>query len=252
MIFAANWKMHIPPAEARAFAKSFLSVVARQEGRTLAFFPSAVSIEAAADAFAGRGDVLVGAQDIHWEPKGAFTGATSVALARNAGAGCALVGHSERRHVFGETDADTRRKVRALFDGGLIPFLCVGEKLEEREAGQTTAVVLRQLDAAASGLSTDEMSRLVVAYEPVWAIGTGRNATPEDAAEVHTSIRGALGSPGVPILYGGSVSKANVVALLGRSEVDGVLVGGASLDAAGWAEVVTLGTRAKVDVGPTS
>ena len=247
MIFAANWKMHIPPAEARAFAKAFLSAVAPREGRTLAFFPNAVSIESSASAFSGRQDVMVGAQDLHWEPKGAFTGATSVQLARSAGAACALVGHSERRHVFGETDEDTRRKVRALFDGGLVPYLCVGEKLEEREAGRTTAVVLRQLDAATNGLTGDELSRLVVAYEPVWAIGTGKNATPEDAAEVHRAIREALGTGVVPILYGGSVNKGNVEALLARPEIDGALVGGASLDAAGWAEVVTLGTQAKVD-----
>jgi triosephosphate isomerase len=251
MIFAANWKMHIGPAEARAFAKPFLSAVAPREGRTLAFFPSAVSIEAAAGAFSGRSDVLVGAQDIHWEPKGAFTGAVSVQLAKSAGGACALVGHSERRHVFGESDEETRRKVRALSDGGLTPFLCVGEKLEEREAGQTTAVVLRQLDAATNGLSSAELSRLVVAYEPVWAIGTGKNATPDDAAEVHSAIRDALGTALVPILYGGSVNKGNVAALLSRPEIDGVLVGGASLDPAGWAEVVTLGTQAKVDAGQT-
>ena len=249
MIFAANWKMHITPAEARAFAKSFLAAVAPRDGRTLAFFPSAVSIESSASAFAGRPDVMVGAQDIHWEPKGAFTGATSVPLARNAGAVCALVGHSERRHVFGESDEDTRRKVRALCDAGLAPFLCVGEKLEEREAGRTTAVVLRQLDAAMKGLSGDERARLVVAYEPVWAIGTGKNATPDDAAEVHSAIREALGTTVVPILYGGSVNKGNIAALLARPEIDGVLVGGASLDAAGWAEVVKLGTDAKVDAG---
>lgn len=251
MIFAANWKMHIAPAEARAFATTFLSAVPPRQGRTLAFFPSAVSIEASASAFSGRGDLIVGAQDIYWEPRGAFTGETSVQLARGAGAVCALVGHSERRHVFGESDEDTRRKVRALLDAGLIPFLCVGEKLEEREAGQTTAVVCRQLDAAVAGLSPAELSRLVVAYEPVWAIGTGKNATPDDAALVHAAIREALGSPAVPILYGGSVNKGNVASLLSRPEVDGVLVGGASLDASGWAEVVTVGTQAKVDAGLT-
>ena len=239
--------MHVTPAEARAFAGIFLARVPAAAGRTLAFFPSAVALEAAAAVFHRRDDVIVGAQDVHWEPKGAFTGATSVALAAGAGAKCALVGHSERRHVFGETDADTRRKVRAIFDGGLIPFLCVGEKLAEREAGQTTAVVLRQLDAAINGLSSSELGRLVVAYEPVWAIGTGKNATPDDASEVHSAIRTALGPAVVPILYGGSVNKGNVAALLSRPGIDGVLVGGASLDAAGWAEVVNLGTQAKVD-----
>lgn len=238
MIFAANWKMNLTPSEARVFARAFLPLVVPRAGRTLAFFPSAVALEAAAAAFAARGDVLVGAQDVYWEPKGAFTGATSVALVRGAGATCALVGHSERRHVFGESDDDTRRKVRALFDGGCAPFLCVGEKLAEREAGLTTAVVLRQLDAATNGLSSAELSRLVVAYEPVWAIGTGLNATPEDAAEVHLAIRDALGTDAVPILYGGSVNKGNVAALGSRPEIDGVLVGGASLDPLGWADVV--------------
>jgi triosephosphate isomerase len=246
MIFAANWKMHVTPAEARAFAELFLSRVPVLAGRTLAFFPSAVALDATAAAFGNRSDLRIGAQDVYWEPKGAFTGATSAALARSAGAVCALVGHSERRHVFGESDADTRRKVRALFDAGLTPYLCVGEKLEERESGQTMSVVLRQLDAATNGLSTHELGMLVVAYEPVWAIGTGRNATPADAAEVHVTIREALGNPGVPILYGGSVNKGNVAALLARSEIDGVLVGGASLEPAVWAEVVTLGSAAKV------
>ena len=129
MIFAANWKMQVTPAEARAFAELFLSKVPPRAGRTLAFFPSAVALETTSAAFSSREDVEVGIQDVYWEPKGAFTGATSVGLARGAGATCALVGHSERRHVFGESDADTRRKVRALFDVGLIPYLCVGEKL---------------------------------------------------------------------------------------------------------------------------
>ena len=246
MIFAANWKMNVTPAEARAFAELFLASTPLQDGRTLAFFPSAVALESTAAAFGSRPDIQVGAQDVYWEPKGAFTGATSATLARGAGAACALVGHSERRHVFGESDADTRRKVRAVFDAGLTPYLCVGEKLEEREAGQTMGVVLRQLDAATNGLSTEELSKLIVAYEPVWAIGTGRNATPDDAAEVHLSIREALGSEVVPVLYGGSVNKGNVAALLARPEIDGVLVGGASLDPAGWAEVVALGSAAKV------
>ena len=249
MIFAANWKMNITPAEARDFTALFVERVPAQNGRTLAFFPSAVALETTAAALSNRADVTVGAQDVYWEAKGAFTGATSTALARSAGARCALVGHSERRHVFGESDDDTRRKVRAVLDAGLAPYLCVGEKLEEREAGQTAAVVLRQLTTATNGLSGDELGMLVIAYEPVWAIGTGRNATPEDAAEVHVAIRDALGMVTVPILYGGSVSKTNVEALLSRPEIDGVLVGGASLDAAVWAEVVTLGTRAKVDAG---
>jgi len=242
MIFAANWKMNITPAEARAFAETFLARVSPQAGRTLAFFPSAVALEATAQAFKGQPGVVVGAQDVYWMPNGAFTGATSVALARGSGATCALVGHSERRQAFQETDADTRRKVRALLDGGLTPFLCVGESQALYERDLTMPTVLGQLEAACDGLSGDEVSRLVVAYEPVWAIGTGYTATPEDAAEVHTAIRGALGTDQVPILYGGSVNKGNVAALMARPEIQGVLVGGASLDPDGWAEVVARGS----------
>lgn len=245
MIFAANWKMNLGPAEARRFAARFLGLVPGVPGRRLVFFPSAVSLEATAEAMRGREDVSVGAQDVHWEPKGAFTGATSVALAAAAGATGALVGHSERRHVFGETDAETRRKVAALLQGGLVPMLCVGEKLDQRDAAETEAVVLRQLRAGCDGLEPGELQKLRVAYEPVWAIGTGRNATPEDAAIVHRALRGALaslGAPSVPILYGGSVNAGNIAELMARPEIDGVLVGGASLDPAGWAEVVRLGT----------
>jgi triosephosphate isomerase len=243
-IFAANWKMNISPAECRRFAERFLVRVSPSPERRLVFFPSAVAIEAAAQAFSQRTDIEIGCQDVHWEPKGAFTGATSVALAASAGARCILIGHSERRHVFGESDEDTRRKVRAVLDGGLDPFLCVGEKLEQREAGETERVVVRQLEAACDGLSPAEAGRLVIAYEPVWAIGTGRNATPDDAAAVHRTIRSVLtarGGESVPILYGGSVNQTNVQALMARPEIDGVLVGGASLDPEGWAEVVTLG-----------
>ncbi len=245
MIFAANWKMNLGPAEARQFAERFLGLVPAVPGRQLVFFPSAVSLEATAGAMRGREDVSVGAQDVYWEPKGAFTGATSVSLAAAAGATGALVGHSERRHVFGETDAETRRKVAALLQGGLVPTLCVGEQLEQRDAGQTEVVVLRQLHAACEGLAVGELQRLVIAYEPVWAIGTGRNATPEDAAVVHRALRGALGALGagsVPILYGGSVNAGNVAELMARPEIDGVLVGGASLNPDGWADVVRLGT----------
>ena len=242
LTFAANWKMHVPPAEARAFAERFLSLTEAAPGRSLWFFPSAVALEATAQAFAERADIQVGAQDVHWEPKGAFTGATSVPLARGAGARGALVGHSERRHVFGETDAETAKKVQALLGASMMAMLCVGEKLPEREAGQTEAVCLRQLRAGLAGVTGAQWDQIRIAYEPVWAIGTGRNATPQDAAAVHRAIRAelaALGAPGrVPVLYGGSVNKGNVLALLAEEELDGVLVGGASLDVEGWAEMV--------------
>ncbi len=239
ILFAANWKMQMHPGEARTFLERFLTLDQPRAGRTVAFFPPAVSIEAVADLLREHEHCLVGAQDVYWEPKGAFTGATSVALARGAGAGAALIGHSERRHVFGETDEETARKLRAVLDGGLLAMLCVGEKLEEREAGETEAVVRRQLTAALAGV--EPHADLVVAYEPVWAIGTGRNATPADAAGVHRTIREVLTGLGLPgetrVLYGGSVKPGNVGGLLAEEGIDGVLVGGASLDPESWAAI---------------
>lgn len=241
LLFAANWKMHLGPEDARGYLKTFRARYNRREDREVWFFPPAVSVEAAAQATRERGDLVVGAQDIYWEPKGAFTGAISAPLALQAGARATLVGHSERRHVFGETDADTRRKVAAALSAGLVPMLCVGETLAERDAGHTAAVVVRQLAGALGGLDGAALARVVVAYEPVWAIGTGRNATPADAGAVHREIRGWLGGRGAPaprILYGGSVNARNAAELLAERELDGVLVGGASLDPDGWAQLV--------------
>ena len=240
LLFAANWKMNLGPTEARAYATRFRESCSPSPDRDTWFFPPAVSLEAAARAFGGGANTLVGAQDIHWEPKGAFTGATSAGLAREAGAQAVLIGHSERRHVFGETDADTARKLGAALREGLVPVLCVGEKIEERERGETDAVVRRQLLGAISGFPSVELGSLLVAYEPVWAIGTGRNATPSDAAAVHAGLRKLLGEKGltgVRILYGGSVSQGNVADLLAEPEIEGVLVGGASLDPEGWARI---------------
>ncbi|MGE0441479.1 MAG: triose-phosphate isomerase [Gemmatimonadales bacterium] len=241
LIFAANWKMQIGPAEARDFLRQFLDGFAPADGRSYWFFPPAVSVEAAAGATAGQRAVAVGVQDVYWEPKGAFTGATSVPLARAAGARLVLVGHSERRHVFGETDQDTARKVEAVLAGGLDALLCVGETLAQREAGETERVVVSQLINGLDRVAGTDLGRVTVAYEPVWAIGTGKNATPEDAAAVHRTLRGVLSAKGHPsarILYGGSVNQGNVAALLRQAEIDGVLVGGASLDPAGWRTIV--------------
>lgn len=238
LIFAANWKMHLGPAGAAAFAQEFLAGYRAQPGREVWFFAPAVSVAATAAAMEDAPAVRVGIQNVYWEPKGAFTGETSVAMAAEAGAAAALVGHSERRHVFGETDAETGQKVRALLHGGLTPVLCVGETLAERERGDTLSVVRRQLSVL-EGLDRAALARIVIAYEPVWAIGTGRNATPADAAHVHGAIRGQLGELGataqdIPILYGGSVKPGNTVELIRESEIDGVLVGGASLEPATW------------------
>jgi triosephosphate isomerase len=241
LLFAANWKMHIGPSEARTYLAAFTKACAPHPDREIWFFPPAVSIEAAARDCAGRADLRVGAQDIHWEPKGAFTGAISGALAAQAGARAALVGHSERRHVFGESDAETEKKVRAALTAQLAPVLCVGETLAEREAGQTIAVVTRQLSAALGSLDGAALAEIAIAYEPVWAIGTGKNATPQDAAQVHRHIRAWLverRAARTRVLYGGSVNLKNIAELLHEAELDGVLVGGASLEADGWARLV--------------
>jgi triosephosphate isomerase len=241
LLFAANWKMHLGPDDARSYFEKFRARYQREGGRDIWFFPPAVSLEAAARAVHDRTDLWVGAQDVHWEPKGALTGAISVPLVAQAGAKAVLVGHSERRHVFGETDEETRKKVAAVLAASLVPVLCVGETLVERDAGQTLAVVTRQLAGALGTLDGGTLERVTIAYEPVWAIGTGRNATPQDASAVHREIRTWLTSRGAArarVLYGGSVNLKNIADLLAQRELDGVLVGGASLDPEAWAQLV--------------
>ena len=245
LIYAANWKMNHGPEAARAFMRRFLALTCPAADRRLWFFPPAVSIGAVSEAATARPDISVGAQNVHWEAKGAFTGEVSIPMVQEAGARLALVGHSERRHLFGETDDQIGRKVTAALKGGVAPLICVGETLAEREGGRTEQVIQRQVYAVLERVPLPEWNRIRLAYEPVWAIGTGRTASPDDAAQVHELIRYELGSRGVtsrvPILYGGSVNAGNVLALLAREELDGVLVGGASLDADGWAELVGLG-----------
>ena len=242
LVFAANWKMNVGPLEARTYLRTFLGAGELPAERGVWFFPPAVSLEAVSQTIAGRPNFLVGAQDIHWEPKGAFTGAISGPLAAQAGAKATLIGHSERRHVFGETDEQTGKKLAAALAADLHPVLCVGETLDQRDAGKTLAVVTRQLEAALTGRMGE--GRLTIAYEPVWAIGTGRNATPKDAADVHRAIRAWLKDRTIApirILYGGSVNVKNAAELLAQPEIDGLLVGGASLDPHGWAELVRTG-----------
>lgn len=241
-VIAGNWKMHLGPAQARAFFDA-LSLDGVGSEHELIVFPSAVAIEAAVEASTAAGRrVGVGVQNVYWKDEGAFTGETSAPMAVEAGAGFALVGHSERRHVFGESDADTARKVEAAGRHGLVPVLCVGETLDERRAGRVEEVVLRQLDAALSALQATQ-GRFLVAYEPVWAIGTGETATPADASAAHGTVRArlfdALGgaAAGVPLLYGGSVKPENAAELLAAADVDGVLVGGASLDPVSFASI---------------
>ena len=245
-VLAANWKMNLGPTAASAFLESYLARYAARDDRTVILFPSAIAFSTARHAADARPDIQFGVQNIHSAEKGAFTGETSASMAQDAGARFVLIGHSERRHVFGETDAQTAEKTKRAAHQGLAPVLCVGEKFDEREAGETNEVVVRQLLAALEGLAhlpTAERLSLVIAYEPVWAIGTGRTATPADASEAHAAIRAALReragaeSDAIPILYGGSVTAANASVLLAAPGVDGLLVGGASLDPESWAAI---------------
>ena len=250
-VIAGNWKMHQGPAATRDFFQAFLSAYTPHADRSIVFFPPAISLTAAVEALRGRDDVALGVQNVFWEPKGAFTGEISAPMAREAGASFALAGHSERRHVFGETDAEVARKARAAFEAGLTAVVCVGETLDERRAGRVDEVVLRQLDAVLEALTPEQAARLLLAYEPVWAIGTGVNATPADAAAAHGTLRrrlaerlGMEGAAAVPILYGGSVKPDNAAALLAAEDVDGLLVGGASLDPAGFAAIAAAAASA--------
>ncbi|MEX2283491.1 MAG: triose-phosphate isomerase [Gemmatimonadota bacterium] len=244
-VIAGNWKMFKGPTEARTFFARFSQAYAARNDRTIVIFPSAVALGSARAALDGRTDVNLGVQNIHWEEQGAFTGETSAPQARDAGAQFALIGHSERRHVFGETDDEVRQKVAAALRNSLTPVICVGETLAEREAGQVNAVITRQLSTALNGIGADT-DTFLVAYEPVWAIGTGVTATPADASDAHAILRMLLASDRfsnreIPILYGGSVKPDNAADLLAAAGVDGLLVGGASLDAAGFARICAAG-----------
>jgi triosephosphate isomerase (TIM) len=241
-VFAGNWKMHKTPDETRAFLDEFLDRVDPDPDRRILLFPPALAVPAAVAACAGRGDVEIGVQHIHWEELGAFTGEISAGMAAAAGARAALIGHSERRHLFGETIGETAKKVQAASRAGVLPILCVGETLDERRAGRAKEVVRQQLEPLLDCLRGDGISRdrVMVAYEPVWAIGTGETASPGDAQEMHAEVRALLDGVGagqVPVLYGGSVKPENAAALLGGEDVDGVLVGGASLEPASFARI---------------
>jgi len=246
-VIAGNWKMHLGPAKTRAFfAALTLDDVAKEH--EILIFPPAPSLEAAFAARPAR--VQLGVQNVHWEDEGAFTGEVSASMAREAGAAFVLVGHSERRHLFGETDEEVARKTEAAIRNGLYPLVCVGETLAERRAGRVDEVILRQLDAVLPALATAR--RALVAYEPVWAIGTGETATPADASAAHRTLRrrmdGALGeaeSRRVPVLYGGSVKPSNARELLAADEVQGVLIGGASLDPTSFTQIALAAPRAR-------
>ncbi|HWP65656.1 MAG TPA: triose-phosphate isomerase [Candidatus Limnocylindria bacterium] len=243
-LLAGNWKMHGTRREALALVHALLPRIAEATGRQVLLAPPFTALEAVAEAIAGH-RVFLGAQNVHWEPKGAFTGEVSVAMLKEAKCTHVIVGHSERRQYFGETDETVGKRTRAALAGGLVPIVCVGETLAQRDDGTTNAVVTSQLEGALGGIPAADLGRLVVAYEPVWAIGTGRTATPAQAQEVHAVIRqrlatlaSAVVAQSVRILYGGSVKPDNVDALMAEPDIDGALVGGASLDAEAFARIV--------------
>jgi triosephosphate isomerase len=239
-VLAANWKMNNGPTAAKTFMDAFLASYPPRNDRTVIIFPPAVSLTAVASAASTRTDVLAGIQNIHWAEKGAFTGEISAPMAKNAGAAVVLVGHSERRHIFGETDAQCAQKCLAASRAKLAFMLCVGETMQQREAGETERLVTRQLREGLSQTPNLISADFMLAYEPVWAIGTGLTASAGDASAIHTVLRSELRemigtrSDEIPILYGGSVNSTNAAGLLGAPEVDGLLVGGASVEASSW------------------
>jgi len=236
---AGNWKMNTDSHTGVELVERIASGSVETAGQsvTVAVFPPFVYLQAVAKALSSS-SIAVGAQDIYFEPKGAFTGEISASMLKDVGCLYCLCGHSERRHVIGESDELINKKVAAAITGGLLPILCVGELLEERKASLTNEVVTRQVKEGLAGLSAEKIQAVTIAYEPVWAIGTGLTATPEQAQEVHDFIRKLLGqmyddqlAEGIRILYGGSVKPNNTAELMGQPDIDGLLVGGASLKA---------------------
>ena len=243
-LIAGNWKMYKPPEQALAFVKAFLPLVHHKTHTEIVICPSFVCIPAMAHALRGK-QIGLGGQDMFWEKEGAYTGEVSGTMLKAAGCSHVIIGHSERRQYFGETDDTVNRKLKAALSSELQPIVCVGEVLEEREAGLTEEVLTRQCNIAFSDISGVEAAPLIIAYEPVWAIGTGKTATPEMAAEAHLLIRdqaakafGDETAANLRILYGGSVKPENARALMSQIEIDGALVGGASLDPKSFAAII--------------
>jgi len=239
-LVAGNWKMNRTPPEGAALAGQLVALLSAGRPCEIAVCPPFPALDAVGNALRGSG-VHLGGQNLHAEPRGAFTGEVAGPMLTALGCRFVIVGHSERRHGMGEEDSLVARKARAALRDGLGPIVCVGETLAERESGRTADVLVRQVRAVYEGMSEDEARATVVAYEPVWAIGTGRVATPEQAGEAHQMVRATLDrvvAPGtgqrLAVLYGGSVTDQNAVRLLSEPELDGALVGGASLEAAGF------------------
>jgi triosephosphate isomerase (TIM) len=243
-LIAANWKMYKTPAEAKAFFEAFLPLVAGHSRDEIAIFPSPVLLPTVIAAAKGS-NVLIGAQNIHFAAEGAYTGETSIGQLKAVGGTHTLIGHSERRQYFAETDEIVNKKLHAALENGLVPVVCVGEQLADREAGKTADVLKTQIDGALVGITAETAKPIVIAYEPVWAIGTGKTATPEIAEDTHKIIRaevakllGSTVAANIRILYGGSVKPASAAALLGQEDIDGALVGGASLKPDSFSQIV--------------
>jgi len=243
-LIAANWKMYKTPDDAQAFVREFKPLIVGHDRDDVAICPPFISIPATLDAVSGT-QIEVGAQNMHWEKQGAFTGEVSAEMLRCVGCKQVIIGHSERRQYFGETDIGVNRKLRGALADGLKAIVCVGELFEERESGLTENILRRQVGAALREISGGDVDNFCIAYEPVWAIGTGKTATPEIAARAHIFIRGeaakSIGADAATklrIIYGGSVKPENAHALMSQEEIDGALVGGASLDPRSFAAIV--------------
>jgi triosephosphate isomerase len=239
-----NWKSYKTTGEARELVRALAPLLSQLGGRVqVAVAPPFTALAAVAEAVRGTA-IELAAQNVHWESQGAFTGEIGPPMLADLGVRHVIVGHSERRQLFGETDAGVRKKAAAVLQAGMLPIVCVGETLAEREAGRTLEVVSRQVRAALDGLAAADLQRLTIAYEPVWAIGTGKTATTAQAQEVHAAIRSLLGGMGqgvadsVRIQYGGSVKPDNAAELMAQPDVDGALVGGASLKSADFSQIV--------------
>ena len=238
---AGNWKMCKTPSETRAFFEKFTTAVSGVNDRDIVICPPFVDLPAAVESVRGT-NIEIGGQNLHWEVKdGAYTGEISGRMLKDVGAQWVIIGHSERRQFFHETDETVYKRTIAALDVGLKPIVCVGEMLQDRDAGKTNWVLDRQFTHGIAKLTPDQFSQIVIAYEPVWAIGTGKTATPETASEAHQFIREQarlkFGTGDVRILYGGSVKPDNIKGLMAQEEIDGVLVGGASLDPVSFAAI---------------
>lgn len=246
-LIAGNWKMNKGGTDGAELAKALVALVGQEKGVEVVVAPPFTALTSVSAALAGS-NIELSAQNLYWKDSGAFTGEISASMLLSAGCKWVVIGHSERRQFFGETDATVRQRVQAALAAGLRPIICIGELLEEREAGKTLEVCFRQTDAFADLLAANP-GFAVVAYEPVWAIGTGKVAGPDQAQEVHAAVRDRLKATSLEvaektqILYGGSVKADNAESLLGCADIDGALVGGASLDAAGFAAIVKAAPR---------